>query len=219
MRKRLPKEDYVVKVFGRLLVKDVIYKKDSRNRNICYFVCECSCLSKNIIEIYYHSVISGISTSCGCYRKERSYEASQKVFVTHNQSKTRLYKIWQGMHRRCYYDSNASYAHYGYRGIIICSQWLHNFKVFYEWAMINGYADNLTIERKDVNGNYCPENCEWITIGKQQRNKNIMSNNKPGVNGVSYYANRKKKYCATIGFNGKQIQLGSYDTLEEASSV
>lgn len=89
----------------------------------------------------------------------------------HNLSKTRLYKIWNGMKQRCYNPNDTRYINYGARGISICDEWKHNFKAFYDWAMRNGYDDTLSIDRIDVNGNYCPENCCWETAAKQLRNK------------------------------------------------
>lgn len=86
---------------------------------------------------------------------------------------TKIYKKWQGMKRRCYEKENRQYKNYGGRGIVICDEWLgeHGFENFYSWAMRNGYRDGLSIERKDVNGNYCPENCCWIPLPEQSRNK------------------------------------------------
>lgn len=83
------------------------------------------------------------------------------------------YKKWQGMKRRCYEKENRQYKNYGGRGIVICDEWLgeHGFENFYSWAMRNGYRDGLSIERKNVNGDYCPENCCWIPLPEQSRNK------------------------------------------------
>lgn len=93
--------------------------------------------------------------------------------ITHGLSKTRLYGILRNMKQRCYNPKNPRYNFYGEIGIKICDEWLNDFKTFYEWAMNNGYRDDLTIERKDVNGNYCPENCCWITNKEQQFNKHV----------------------------------------------
>lgn len=87
--------------------------------------------------------------------------------------KQRLHRIWLNMKSRCYNVNFPSYQHYGRRGIIICEEWKNSFKTFYEWSINNGYKDDLTIDRIDVNGNYCPENCRWTTYEVQSNNKTI----------------------------------------------
>ena len=91
-------------------------------------------------------------------------------YITHGMSKTRLYKIWTDMKKRCYNPKNKRYDRYGARGIKVCSLWKENFSAFAEWAIKNGYADNLSIERKDIDKNYEPDNCKWITFPEQQLN-------------------------------------------------
>ena len=81
-----------------------------------------------------------------------------------------LYSVWNSMINRCSNIHNKDYRHYGGRGITVCKEWL-SYDNFYEWAMANGYADTLTIDRKDVDGNYEPSNCRWITQAEQVRNK------------------------------------------------
>ena len=83
---------------------------------------------------------------------------------------TRLYSIWNGMKTRCTNPKSPSYKNYGGRGITICTEWL-NFMNFYNWATQNGYSDNLTINRKNNDGDYCKENCNWITMKEQQNNR------------------------------------------------
>lgn len=91
--------------------------------------------------------------------------------MTHGLRDTRIYGIWHGMLQRCYNPSRPKYKDYGGRGIGVCDEWRHDVKAFYEWAMSHGYADDLTIDRIDVNGNYEPSNCRWITIAEQSYNK------------------------------------------------
>jgi len=89
---------------------------------------------------------------------------------THGMHKTRLYRIWHGMKNRCFNKNTKDYSRYGGRGITICNNWL-NFMPFMFWAQEAGYTDNLTIDRVDPNGNYCPENCKWVTVLENTRNR------------------------------------------------
>lgn len=90
---------------------------------------------------------------------------------SHKRSGTRLYNIWNGMKQRCRDKNHIKYKNYGARGIRVCDDWLHDFMNFYNWAINNGYKENLTIDRIDVNGNYEPSNCQWLTNFEQQHNK------------------------------------------------
>ena len=126
-------------------------------------MCDCG----NEVQASTAKLNFGSVTSCGCAKRERIIEQS----TTHGLSRTRLYKIWVDMKKRCYNPNSNRYDDYGGRGIVVCKEWLNDFQSFYDWAMKNGYSENLTIERKDVNGNYCPENCCWITAKEQARNQ------------------------------------------------
>lgn len=88
----------------------------------------------------------------------------------HGETKTRLHKIWECMHERCKYEKHRHYAIYGGRGISVCAEW-NDYTEFAKWARNNGYAETLTIDRKDGNGNYEPSNCRWVTMKQQQNNR------------------------------------------------
>lgn len=97
--------------------------------------------------------------------------------------KTRLFRTWQHMKERCYDRKNNRFYLYGARGIIVCEEWRNNFYNFFIWAIRNGYEEDLTIDRIDPNGNYCPENCRWADMATQQNNK--RTTRKITFNGVT----------------------------------
>lgn len=102
----------------------------------------------------------------------------------HGMRHTRLYNIWRSMNQRCYNTNTINYERYGGRGIRVCDEWRHDFVAFRDWAVANGYTDNLTIDRKDANGNYNPSNCQWATYKEQANNK--RSNRLLELHGVSH---------------------------------
>lgn len=143
------------------------------------FLCKCDC--GNFKKIALNSLRTGHTKSCGCIKKITARKNGLKG-VTHGMSDTKLYDVWRGMKKRCYLESNPSYEDYGGRGIKVCESWLSSFEVFSEWAIANGYEEKLSIERIDVNGDYEPDNCEWIPLSRQSLNKRntryITHNNK-----------------------------------------
>lgn len=94
----------------------------------------------------------------------------QEWKIKHGFYGTRLYEIWRAMKKRCYLKTHVQYDNYGGRGIVVCDEWKDNSKNFFNWAMENGYRDDLTIDRIDVNSNYEPSNCRWVDWKTQNRN-------------------------------------------------
>ena len=134
-------------------------------RNKRYWLCKCACGKYTVQSV--GDLRAGKVKSCGCKR----YIPLVKRNTTHGESKTRLYHIWRGMKTRCQNPNHGDYIDYGARGIKVCSEWDESYESFRDWAMSHGYSENLTIERNDVNGDYCPENCCWITKNEQAKNK------------------------------------------------
>lgn len=149
--------DLVGMKFNRLTVVK-LYSSEGHLRWTC--VCDCG-IYKNVLG---YNLKNGAVKSCGCLSKESHNKK-------HGLKRTRLYAIWDNMKSRCYRKNNPSYKHYGGRGIRICTEWKTDFQVFYDWAMSNGYHDNLSIERDKVNEDYSPSNCRWATTEEQAQNK------------------------------------------------
>ena len=141
--------------------------KDEKFR--AYWKCQCDC--GNISIVRSDCLKSGNTMSCGCLGRRLSEERFLKAITTHGGSGTRLYRIWVGMKYRCNASGTRTGKHYADRGIKVCDDWARDFKAFESWALTSGYESNLTIDRIDVDGNYCPQNCRWITIQEQERNK------------------------------------------------
>jgi len=154
------------KKFNRLTVIERYHENNIHNKPL--WLCKCDCGKETIVNGL--SLKNGNTKSCGCYAKEIQKLSSNKK-SKHNLRNTRLYNIWRGMKKRCYDLKNKDYKNYGKRGIKICEEWLNDFKTFYDWAMSNGYKDNLTIDRIDTNGNYEPNNCRWTDLETQQNNR------------------------------------------------
>ena len=153
--------DLTGQTFGRLTVlKRAENSPSGRSRWLCQ--CECG----NTCIVHSTSLHSGNTRSCGCLKAEVSREKA----TTHGMSGTSLFNVWCAMHSRCLNKNNHSYGNYGGRGIRMCDEWMDS-STFFDWALANGYKEGLTIERIDVNGNYEPSNCKWITKAEQARNK------------------------------------------------
>lgn len=150
------KPKYVIDIgakFGKLTVIGISPKNS--NKKVCY-VCKCECGNTKVTDKY--SLIHGETKSCGC------------LVTKHNDSNTTLYYIWKNIKFRCNNKNHKEYKNYGGRGIKICDEW-NDYSLFKVWAIKSNYKRGLTIDRIDANKGYYPENCRWIKLKEQSRNK------------------------------------------------
>lgn len=188
------------KKFGRLTVK----KQNGRDKyGAILWECECDC--GNIKTVRGIDLRNGGTKSCGCLNRD--------IHTTHGMVNALEYRCWAGMLTRCNNSKVKEYKNYGGRGICVCKEW-YKFENFFK--DMGKRPGGYTIERKDNDGDYTPDNCSWETMVTQARNKRLSTRNHTGVIGV-HYCKTNKYYCSSIKADGKRYSAGGFKTLCEAA--
>jgi len=160
--------------FGRLVALAYARRSTTTGTKI-FWRCLCDCGGTR--ETVSADLRKGKTRSCGCLFREL-INGNQYALVHGSARKgklTRLYRIWTGMRNRCSNPSGKDWSEYGGRGITVCDEWAVMFPAFEKWAVANGYADNLSLDRIDNNRGYSPDNCRWADVKTQQANRRRYS--------------------------------------------
>lgn len=191
--------------FGRLIAIDRVgfYINPTSNNRASLWECVCDC--GETVTVIISSLTNGHTQSCGCLQKDKT--------TKHGKSRENVYKAHFAMKDRCNNPDNLHWDKYGGRGISYDPKW-ENFEGFWE-DMGETHIEGTSLDRIDVNGNYCKENCRWAKQSIQCYNRRMDKKNTSGKTGVSYAKNVNKWY-AYIDFEGKRISLKLHDDLESA---
>lgn len=187
--------DLVGQQFARLTV---LSRAGSQNKKSTW-LCRCQCGKEVVVKS--DNLKNGNTKSCGCQKRDSTIATMQATKRTHGMSQTSEYKIWVHMKQRCENPNYGMYPEYGGRGITVCKQWSESFEAFYR-DMGARPGPEYSIDRKDVNGNYEPNNCRWATDEEQ-------SSNRRNNHYIEYNGQRKTltQWSREVGLHPTTIRL------------
>lgn len=213
MRQTDYKEDLTGCVFNRLTVIKFAGRFPTKKALNPLPVWECICECGNFINVMQNSLKTGNTKSCGCLKIELTREKGYKNKI-HGKSNNNAYGSWVSMKRRCYSKADPRYKDYGGRGIEVCDRWLERCTGILNFLEDMGERPSKfhSIDRLDVNGSYCKENCKWATFSEQNKNKRKYKNSSKFGTGIY------KKGNMYLSFYSDKY-LGSFESVEEANEV
>lgn len=181
------------------IVRFIGFSKSINGKDYYTYLCKCKECG-NDFKANAYSITKGHSKYC----KECKSNKKNHMMLNNPYTNTRIYSIWHSMKCRCYYTKHPNYANYGGRGITVCDEWIHDSKAFGDWAMKNGYSDELTLDRINNDEGYSPNNCRWVTLKQQANNKTHKK--------ISYgkkHNDGKRHNEGTVGkrTNGKNVTM------------
>ncbi|MDE7323104.1 MAG: hypothetical protein K2N73_10345 [Lachnospiraceae bacterium] len=175
MGNNISDSNMIGKRFGKLTVLEYAGVDSHRCK---LFKCLCDCGKETTTR--KSRLISGGTQSCGCLISEVWSKMTYKHGYATHEKYNRVYAIWSHMIDRCHNENNPAYQRYGARGITVCDEWRENVDSFIDWANKNGYSDNLSLDRKDNDKGYSPDNCRWaddVTQANNKRNNIVLEYN------------------------------------------
>ena len=182
-------------------------KPNHRGLWVWLFQCDCGQLVERSITFVSKIKPDAIS-SCGCNHHLKTHGLSGRD--------KKLRWVWLAMRQRCINPNNKDFKNYGARGISICREW-DDYSFFYDWAMSSGYKEGVTIERSDVNGDYCPDNCTWIKNEKQALNRR---NNVKIEYAGGLYSMRELSELSGVNYHTLRNRMNNYGwSVERAMEV
>ena len=179
---------------------------------------ECLCSCGNKTSATGGNLRAGNKRSCGCLQKEINktlgVRLAAKYNTSHGMRHHPIYRLWNNIMTRCYNKNYARFADWGGRGIQVCKEW-HSVKNFIQWCQNNGWDDTMQIDRKDNDGDYCPENCRFVPPSTNMANQRpIRSNNSSGYRGVYFNGHA---WAWRLTYNGKTYRKFGFSTAKEAA--
>lgn len=173
--------------------------------------CKCDC--GNINDVLRGNLTRGLSRSCGC----TIIPINRKRMMTHGYSQEKLYRVYHGIKRRCYNQNSKDFNNYGGRGISMCNEWKEDYMAFRNWAIEHEYQEGKQIDRINNDGNYEPNNCQFISQQENTRKKDNV--NKLMYNNKEYTLSELSKICNISADRLRDRIIQKKWTIEEAITI